>query len=141
MYLATITDLRYAGSFSWAALPHMAAFLDVHPCQAWEQRHQNRQIWKDELDRLRQHDQCYLAKLVLQTGDIAAGLRDKLEIAAVREQRLFNHIVWIHRPGIPQDPTCTYGPEDCDDIITNDGTLEDFHRSISTWALRTLRTL
>lgn len=135
MYLAKITGLRYAGSFSWAALPHMAKFLGQHPCQAWEERHQNRQLWKDELDRLRSVDQCFLARRVIEEGDVAAGLRDKKEIDAVRIEGLFDHIIWIHRPGTPVDPTVTYTPEDCDSAIINSGTLEDFHVKIQNWAV------
>lgn len=136
MVLAKITGLRYAGSFSWAALTYMSHRLGVHPCQAWEQRHQNREIWKRELDHLRELDQCFLAREVLKTGDIAAGLRDKKEIDAVRAAKLFNHIIWIDRPGTPVDNTVTYGPADCDDIIWNDGTLEDYHETLIRWAYR-----
>lgn len=134
MYLAKVTGLRYAGSFSWAALPHMANLLGQHPCQAWEERHKNRELWKAELDKLRESDQCYLARKVLETGDIAAGLRDKKEIDAVKREKLFNHIVWVHRPGTPVDPTVTYGAGDCGGFINNQGTLEDFHTTIEQWA-------
>lgn len=134
MHLAKVTGLRYAGSFSWAALPHMARFLNQHPCQAWEQRHQNREIWKAELDRLRESDQCYLARKVLETGDVAAGLRDKKEIDAVRAEKLFNHIVWVHRPGTSVDPTVTYTARDCDSVILNNGGLFDFYEAIERWA-------
>jgi hypothetical protein len=134
MHLAKVTGLRYAGSFSWAALPHMAKFLGQHPCQAWEQRHQNRQLWKDELDRLRTKDQCFLARLVIASGDVAAGLRDKAEIQAVRDEKLFNHIVWVHRPGTPVDPTVTYEPGDCDSTLLNAGGLCDFYEAIEAWA-------
>lgn len=134
MHLAKVTGLRYAGSFSWAALPHMAKFLGLHPCQAWEERHNNRQLWKDELDRLRSVDQCFLARRVIEEGDVAAGLRDKKEIDAVRIERLFDHIVWVHRPGTPVDPTVTYGPEDCDSVILNSAGLTDFYEAIESWA-------
>lgn len=134
MFLAKLTGLRYAGSFSWAALPYMAKILGQHPCQAWEQRHQNREKWKLELDFLRAVDQCYLAREVLKTGDIAAGLRDKKEIDAVRAEQLFDHIIWIDRPGTPVDPTVTFGPADCDEVIWNDGTLSEYHLALTGWA-------
>lgn len=134
MFLAKLTGLRYAGSFSWAALPLMAKILQEHPCQAWETRHSKREIWKRELDRLRELDQCFLAREVLKTGDIAAGLRDKKEIDAVRVEKLFDHIIWIDRSGTPVDPTVTFGPEDCDSVIWNDGTLEEYHHTLTQWA-------
>jgi hypothetical protein len=134
MFLAKLTGLRYAGSFSWAALPMMAKILNEHPCQAWEQRHQKREIWKRELDAIREKDQCFLAREVLKTGDIAAGLRDKKEIDAVRAEKLFDHILWVDRLGTPVDPTVTYRPSDCDEVVWNDGSLEEYHNSLTYWA-------
>jgi hypothetical protein len=135
-YVASRTQLRYGGSTSWAALPHMASFLGVHPQVAWETRHTRRQLWKDELDRLRISDQCYLARRVLEQGEVTAGLRDKVEVEAVRAAQLFDHIVWIHRPGVPADPTVTFTSRDCDDIIHNEGTLEEFHQTLDTFIFR-----
>jgi hypothetical protein len=135
IFLGRITQLSYAGSFSWAGLPHMARVLDVHPCQAWEQRHAQRRFWKDELDKLRLADQCHLARLVIQSGDVAAGLRDLLEINAVKAERLFDRIVWIHRPGTPVDPTVTFTELDCDEVIVNDDTLESYHDKLFAWAV------
>lgn len=129
-YVSAKTQLRYAGSFSWAALPHMAEFLGQHPQVAWDNRHKHRELWKTELDRLRTVDQCFLARKVLATGEVTAGLRDKAEIDAVKAEKLFDHIIWITRPGIPVDPTVTFSPVDCDILIHNDGTLEQFHASL-----------
>jgi hypothetical protein len=143
-FIGRITKLRYAGSFSWAALPHMAAVLGVHPMVAWDTRHQNREVWKRELDKFRQIDQCKLARMVLEQGEVAAGLRDKLEIDAVKAEGLFDHIIWVDRPGTPVDPTVTYGPEDCHETIVNPGPflsvdpedLERYHAKLFEWAVR-----
>lgn len=143
MFLGRITQLPYAGSFSWAALPHMAKVLGVHPCQAWEERHKKRQFWKDELDKLRLTDQCYLARLALATGSIAAGLRDVVEINAVKAEGLFDRIVWVDRPGVPVDPTVTFKPEDCHETIVNPGpygedtpeNLAKYHDVLFSWAV------
>lgn len=136
MYLAKITGLRYGGSFSWHAKAYMAGVLGVHEMQAWEERHQNREVWKRQLDHLRELDQCYLARLAVASGDIVAGLRDKVELEACRKEGLFDHIVWIERPGVPADPTVTYAPQDCDEVILNLGTLEDYHNSLWNFADR-----
>lgn len=135
IFLGRITQLSYAGSFSWAALPHMAKLLGVHPCQAWEERHRQRQLWKDELDKLRLTDQCFLARLVIASGDVAAGLRDIKEINAVKAENLFDRIVWVDRPGTPVDPTVTYRPEDCHETIVNDGDLAQYHAKLFEWAV------
>ena len=135
IFLGRITQLRYAGSFSWAALPHMARVLGVHPCQAWEERHKHRQFWKDELDKLRLSDQCFLARCVVESGDIAAGLRDIKEIQAVKAEGLFDRIVWVDRPGTPVDLTVTYGPDDCHETVVNDGDLAQYHAKLFEWAV------
>ncbi|NOS67798.1 MAG: hypothetical protein HOO67_05555 [Candidatus Peribacteraceae bacterium] len=128
--VSKITGLRYAGSFSWAALPYVAARLGLHPQVAWETRHNMRQIWYDYCNDLRAADPTILARMVLQQGDITAGLRDGEELRACKAAKLFDEIVWIHRPGTPVDPTVTFGPGDCDSIITNRGTLADYHNEL-----------
>lgn len=135
-YLAKITGLRYAGSFSWAALPYMAARLGIHPQLAWETRHQNRELWKRYCDELRKVDQTLLARMALQSGDICAGLRDKIELDAVHEAKLFDKIVWVHRPGVPVDTTVTFldSHPAITDYIANIGTPEDFHRGMDAQA-------
>lgn len=129
-YLAKITGLRYAGSFSWAALPYVAARMGLHPQVCWETRHQNRKEWYDYCNDLRASDPALLARMVVAQGDIAAGLRAKVELDAVKAAKLFDRIVWIDRADNPVDPTVTFSPHDCSEMIANDGTLEEFHRSL-----------
>lgn len=133
-YLAKITGLRYAGSFSWAALPYMAARLGVHPQLAWEQRRANREIWKKYCDELRVVDQTLLARMALQSGDICAGLRDKIEIDAVHAAGLFDHIIWVDRLGVPRDNTVTFERDHpaITQWVPNHHTLVDFHNTLIT---------
>jgi hypothetical protein len=129
-----ITGLRYCGSFSWHAIPFMADFLRVHPMVAWERRHENRLAWKDRLDYLRRGDETLLAEMALATGEISAGLRDKAELNAVKKAGLFTRIFWVDRPGTPVDPTTTFGPEDCDEVVLNNGTLDQLRSKLFFWA-------
>lgn len=135
-YLAKITGLRYAGSFSWAALPYVAARLGQHPQVAWETRHNHRRQWYDYCNELRATDPTILARMVLAQGDIAAGIRDKVELEAVKAASLFDRVIWIERPGIPEDPTVTFTKNHpvINEILYNSGTLEQFHKSIDTLA-------
>lgn len=129
-YVAKITGLRYAGSFSWAALPYVAERLGLHPQVAWETRHTMRKQWYDYCNELRAPDATILARLVLAQGDVTAGLRDKVELDACKAAGLFDEIVWVERPGTPVDPTVTFGPQDCDRILVNEGTLEEYHAKL-----------
>jgi len=133
-YLARITGLRYAGSFSWAALPYVAARLGQHPQVAWETRHDHRNQWYNYCNDLRASDPTILARMVIAQGDIAAGLRDKVELDAVKAAKLFDHIIWIERAGNPQDPTVTFSARDCHHYLPNDGTLAQFHRELENFA-------
>lgn len=139
-YIAKITGLRYAGSFSWAALPYVAARLGLHPQVAWETRHTMRKQWYDYCNDLRASDPTILARLVLAQGDVTAGLRDKVELEACKAARLFDHIVWIDRPGTEVDPTVTFGPQDCDEVLFNDGSLVKYHVDLDelcrSWGFR-----
>lgn len=127
--------LRYGGSFSWHAKEDVAKALGVHPMTAWETRHQNRQFWKDHCDAMRASNQTLLAERALATGDICAGLRDKVELLAVYSKNLFDWVVWIERPGTPQDFTVTFTADDvlCREdgfCIINDGDLKLYHRRL-----------
>lgn len=135
-YISTITSLRYAGSTSWAALPYMAARLGVHPQVAWETRHQNRELWKQYCDEYRTNCQSLLVRIALQSGDLSAGVRDIVEIQAIRREKLFDRIIWVDRPGIPADPTVTFTRDEADEVLHNWGTLLDFHESLQALCLR-----
>lgn len=133
-YLSTVTQLKYAGSCSWAALPLMADYLGIHPQAAWEQRSQNREAWKSHLDELRRYNPTRILELALRSGDIVAGIRDKVELVGAREKGLIDYVLWIHRPGFPEDPTVTFDEFDCDESIDNNGDLYKFHEDLERWA-------
>lgn len=131
-----VGPFRFCGSTSWQALPFMAAKLGVPAQIAWDERHQNRQFWKDYCDWLRRDDPAFLIKLALEAGNIVSGIRDKVEIEAVLRDKMFDAVLWITRPGVPEDPTFTWGPSDVPGIhiINNDGTLEQFKGAVKVWA-------
>lgn len=134
--LAELTGLRYGFSFSRAALPFMCEVLGQDEKTAWEERHNHRTTWKNHLDHLREGDETLLAEMALGHGEILAGLRDIKELEAVRKKSLFSHILWVHRPGIPPDPTTTFGPEDADEVIDNSGTLDEYRETLRQWAIK-----
>jgi hypothetical protein len=139
-YLGSISTIPYAGSTSWAAKELVAKILGIHPQVAWETRHQRRMEWKQICDDLRKNDPLRLIGIALwHSGSkgrgIIAGCRDKIELDAARREKVFDRIVWISRPGIPYDPTVTFGPQDCDDTLCNSGTLEEYHAKLRDWAI------
>lgn len=132
-YLGRVSPLRYTGSTSWYAKDHMARVLGVCEQEAWEDRHLHRQRWFDELNLLRDGDPLYFVKRILVAGEIVTGLRDGREIHAARGAGLISHFVWIDKPGVPNCGTVSYGPDDCDLVIVNGGTIDDFHGKLLDW--------
>jgi hypothetical protein len=134
MFLAEHCGLRYGGSTSWAALPLMAEFLKVHPMVAWENRHKNRELWKAQCDVFRAEDPCRLIRLALVQGDVITGVRGLPEIQAARRANLFDHIIWVANPRVPVDPTVDFGLDECNGVVVNEGTLEEYHRKLAQMA-------
>lgn len=136
-YLGSISTIPYAGSTSWAAKELVAEVLGIHPQVAWETRHQRRMEWKQICDDLRREDPTRLIRLALDNAGsrgIVAGCRDVVELVYAKRQNIFDRIVWIDRINTPKDPTVTFGPEDCDEIIYNNLTLEAYYQTLIDWA-------
>jgi len=149
IYLSKLTTIPYAGSTSWAAKEIVAEQLEIHEQEAWETRHTHRAQWKSICDAVREKHQTILIERALASvnmnsasdfledwSGIVVGVRDYEEIYAAKQQKLFGRILWIDRPGIPEDPTVTFTASDCDEVIVNDGTLDRFKIELFLWAER-----
>ncbi len=133
-FLGTVTPLKYSGSLSWTMIGIMADRLKVCPQVAWERRHENRKIWYDTCNEFRAHDPARIIRNSLNNGEIVCGIRDKLELRTAIQEGLLTHVVWIDRDGIPRDTTVTYESGDCNHILGNHGTIEDFQQTLIRWA-------
>jgi hypothetical protein len=126
LWLGTHSWLRYVGSTSMVICPMIAAERGVTPAYAWQRRHAERKFWYDWANEYRKDDPAKIAKECLKQGDLVIGLRDKHELQACKDQNLFDLIVWIRRD-VPNDPTVTFGPEDCDVVLYNDKGKEELY--------------
>ena len=61
----------------------------------------------------------------VQEADILTGLRSPDEVAAARENELYDIIIWIDRPGCKANKTDKLTPDHADTIVKNDGRIED----------------
>lgn len=121
------TFLCYSGfSTSVAITPHAAKHLGISEEEAFARRHEDRMLWFELGNKLREHDPAFLARQTFQHGDIAVGIRDRSEMEAVLREGLVRHAIWIDRD-VPVDPTLNYGKELCDIVVENHGTLEEFY--------------
>jgi len=133
-WLGEHTDLRYAGSTSQVVCPLIAKDLGISEQEAWDTRHQNRIYWKDWCNNYGADDPAKLARYCLYRGDIVVGLRDKVELAAIKAEGLIDLYIWIDH-NVPVDPTVTFTVDDCDIVIRNHGTPGQLHEKLGRLAI------
>lgn len=103
---------KFRGSSQVAAseviYPLMRNFYDS-PEDAFEKRHQNRQLWASLIRDFNRDDKSRLAKLVCEGGYGYTGLRELEEVKKCIEMGVFTHVIWISRSVLPEnDPTMTF---------------------------------
>lgn len=132
LIISRLSALRYGGSLSRIILPEVAAAQGLPVEQAWRERHQHYQFWIDWCDAARRQDPAAIARRAARIVDLVIGIRDDTELALARREGLIDLSVWIERD-VPPDPTLRYGPEACDEVIGNHGTVEDLERLWCSW--------
>lgn len=134
LYLEKITGLKFAGTTS----KYLCDFITEEFGGDWEEnyltRHANRQQWYEFGNKLRQQDPGILLRRALENGDITGGVRDKCEIVYARENDVVDLIVWVENNRVPVDPTVMFAAADCDMIIENNGSLEEYHNRLRRFA-------
>lgn len=97
-----------------------------------------RHAWADDFFRIgeevRDRDPGHFARKALAKGNIITGIRDHREIEWGRDAGEIDLFVWVDRP-VPPDPTMRrYGPDLCDVVIRNHGTVESLYARLRRWA-------
>ena len=69
---------------------------------------------------------------VYRGNDFLCGIRQRREFLACKEH-LIAKSIWLNRPGTPVDPTQEYGPDLCDVVVANNGTLDELREK--AWLL------
>lgn len=130
-YIGKLTSLRYVGSTSNIICPLIAAEQGITPEEAWNIRHDgdNRVFWYNRANEYRKDDPAKIIKASLDKGEIVIGIRDILELDAMKQQNLVDLIIWIERR-VPMDVTVTFKRDDCDIIIENNGTIPELYARI-----------
>ena len=105
----------------------------------WLDRRNHRQFWCDEIERYHKHDKARMYRQMSETHDIIDGLRKRSDLAACRAEGIVEFALWIDRPSCI-DPTCEITPADCDVVIRNHGTLDQFREKLRLWAGDLLRS-
>jgi len=132
-YLAKITALKNAGTTSKYLCKEVAKRLGLSEEEAYARRHESnemRTIWYDIGNEVRANGPTTLIRMALENGEISGGIRDYEEIIACRQENLVDLIVWVENKTVPPDPTVKFTSKECDIVIENNGTLEEFHDKI-----------
>ncbi len=97
--------------------------------QCFEDRINHRAEWHRLITEYNTPDLTRLARAILKDNDVYCGIRNRDEFHAARRASLFDLSVWIDAGDrMPPESldSCKMMKEDCDIIITNNGTLEEF---------------
>lgn len=119
---------RFRGSSQVAATeviyPLMSNFYST-PDEAFNLRHDNRELWTALIRDFNRGDKARLAKIVCDGGFGYTGLREWEEVKECFRQGIFTHVIWIERPDIPEnDPTMTFTFKD---LLDEQSTYRNYH--------------
>lgn len=126
-WLCKRLGVEYPESLSTIVLPLVAHMVGRKKVEVFAERHDHRDFWIAACHAIRGPDYGCLVRWGLGHGDCAVGIRGKEEMATVRRERLAQLLIWIDNPRVPNDHTVEYGPDMCDLVIPNHGTLEDLY--------------
>lgn len=136
-FLAQITTLRNAGTTSKYLCKYVAEELGLSVEDAYARRHESdemRMVWYNKGNEVREKGPTTLAREALKHGEITGGVRALDEILAIRAERVVDLIVWIENKRVKKDPTVKFTSAECDIVIENNGTLEEFRERLRRFA-------
>lgn len=141
--IAAHSNLKYdgrTGSTSGVILSRMLTnprYAGLSREEVYSRRLVDRELWYEVGREICNHedDAAGLVKECLRTGNIVVGIRSAEELKACRQERLFDSVIWIDGGSrVPVDTTVHFGRSDCDLVIENHGTLEEFKRKLIAFA-------
>lgn len=121
-----------AEKFIYEALKVPLGYKSFEECST--DRHNWRTLWYELIRAYNWKDRSRIAKEMLVYHDIYVGMRDSGELLTCKENKVFDHIVWVdgvERTGYVEDvSSCNVTEDMAGFTITNNGTLEEFHKDI-----------
>lgn len=132
-YQFTSSSEYAAKKFICESLRHLMGYESFSEC--YEDRHNWRSLWYELICAYNKDNPARLASEMISDGyDIYVGMRSKIELQACLDASVFDCTVWVDgadRTGyIEPESSCTVTPDMADVVIDNNGTLEEFHRTI-----------
>jgi hypothetical protein len=133
-YLGPTFHLARGPSSSLTCLPfvtHMVYGKVTFEQTVYDERHSRREFWLHACNALREKDPTLLAKMCLALGEMVVGIRGKPEFDAVVKDGVVDLTLWVDNTRVPPDFTVEFAREDCDVVVDNHTTLDQFHRRLA----------
>lgn len=128
------TDIPAPKSASLIVLPLIAHMVGLPDYHVYDNRHANRAFWIAACHAIREGDVTRIVRYCLSQCPLVIGIRGKEEFRQVVETNMVDLTVWIGNKRVSVDPTVEFSRDDCDIVIDNNGTLEEFTKRVEKFA-------
>lgn len=119
------TTLRYSHSTSWYLCKAYAASTDRRADVVYEDRRNRRQELYDFGCTLRADAPGHIIDMTLRDNEVICGVRETKEVVYAREKNIVDLVLWVKSDRAADDPTMEFGPDLCDVIVENNGTVDE----------------
>lgn len=102
----------------------------------------HRAKWFDVIAAYNREDPAKLSRLIFSQADVYVGIRNREEFYAAKKDELFDLSLWVHAPRRhPPEPLSsnTLCEDDCDLVIMNNGTKQEFENKLDRLFRQILR--
>lgn len=140
-FLSTVTKLRYSAGtsfwykdkvFSWFKENRPGIYSDAMSC--WEDRHSDRDLWARLIGEFNAEDPVSAYSECLLEQDFLVGMRWRSEFEEVKRAKIVDVWLWVEN-NRSSDKTCQIRAEDCDLVVLNNGTLDEYLTKLSAIAV------
>ena len=137
-YLQSRFGLTFSSS-SWMAcqlflyeqLRERYGYTSMQEC--FEDRMNHRKVWFDAIRAYNDPDLCRLGRQLFSQHDVYCGIRNDEEFYGLKKEGIFDLAVWIdasERKPPEASESMTLSAADADLVVSNNGSLEEFHREL-----------
>lgn len=125
------SSLAASELFIYDALKEKYGYQSHEECFA--DRGNHRSEWYRLIKEYNDKDKTKLARSILSKNDVYVGMRERSEVQACREQKLFHLIVGVYDPRKPEENKNSFNInlwEDCDVVLPNASTLSNLEEKV-----------
>lgn len=120
--------------FIYNAIRHQFGYTNIDDCYA--DRGNHRQLWFDMIVDFNTPDLARLGKAIFSQHPVYCGIRNKDELNALKKEHDVL-VIWVDaskRKPLEPSTSMTVSQDDAHLILSNNGTLEEFHKNIRSMA-------